>query len=95
MAQSWLITGGSSGLGLSLGRLVLAKGGIVVLTTRNVAKAQQAAPDVEKAGGHWLELSLSDPALERTIKDTVARYNVDVVVNNAGYPLVGALEDCR
>ncbi|KAI9713347.1 MAG: putative secondary metabolism biosynthetic enzyme [Chrysothrix sp. TS-e1954] len=93
MTNSWLITGGSSGLGLSLGRAVLKEGGSVVLTTRNVAKAREAASDIEKSGGQWLQVELDDPKLEQTVQDAVNRANVDVVVNNAGYPLMGPLED--
>lgn len=95
MAKSWLITGGSSGLGLSLGRVVLQKGATAVLTTRNVAKAQEAAPDIEKNGGKWLQLDYANPNAEQVVKDAVMRWDVDVVINNAAYAAVGPVEDCR
>ena len=95
MANSWLITGGSSGLGLSMGRVVLQNGKTAVLTTRNVAKAQQTAPDIEAKGGKWLQLTYDDPNVEQIVKDTVARFEIDVVVNNAGYAAIAAIEDLR
>lgn len=95
MTKSWLITGGSSGLGLSLGLAVLAKGATAVLTTRNIANARNVAPDVEKNGGHWLQLDYMDPSFDKVVKDAVARWQIDVLVNNAGYALVGGVEDCR
>ena len=95
MAKAWLVTGGSSGLGLSLGRAVLQKGGTAVLTTRNVSKAQKAAPDIEKDGGKWLQLDYANPNAEQVVKDAVEQWDIDVVVNNAAYAAVGAVEDCR
>ncbi|KAL9091957.1 MAG: hypothetical protein Q9159_001102 [Coniocarpon cinnabarinum] len=91
--SSWLITGGSSGVGLALSRAVLNKGCTAVLTSRNVAKAKESAADIEKSGGHWLQLDYSDSDLEQKVKDTVSRYKIDTLVNNAGYAAVGAVED--
>ena len=82
-------------MGLSLGRAVLQKGGSAVLTTRDVAKAQKAAPDIEENGGKWLKLDYADPNAEQVVKDAVTRWDVDVLVNNAAYAVVGAVEDCR
>lgn len=95
MVTGWLITGGSSGLGLSLGRAVLANDKTAVLTTRSIEKARSTAPDVEENGGHWLEIDFSDPKLEGIIKDAVIKYDLGVLVNNAGYSLAGPVEDCR
>ena len=95
MTKSWLITGGSSGLGLSLGRAVLEKGRTAVLTTRNISKAQHAAPDIEKNGGKWVQLDFSDENIEEYVRDAVKRWDVDVIVNNAGYAVVGPVENTR
>jgi len=94
MPPSWLVTGGSSGIGLSIGRMLLQKGGTPILTTRDVAKARVAAPDIESKGGKWLELDFADDKLEDTVRDTVVKEEIDVVVNNAAYSLVGAVEEC-
>ncbi|KAB8339183.1 hypothetical protein FH972_022118 [Carpinus fangiana] len=95
MTKAWLITGGSSGLGLSLGRAVLGKGITAVLTTRSIVQAQQAAPDIEEKGGKWLQLDFADPNLEQLVRDAVLRWDVDVIVNNAGYPMTGPVEESR
>ena len=95
MVGAWLITGGSSGLGLAIGRTILQNGVTAVLTTRNVSKAQAAAPDIEKNGGKWLQLDYGDPNFESVVKDAVNQHNVDVILNNAAYAAVGAVEDCR
>lgn len=95
MSKSWFITGGSSGIGLSLGRAVLKQGHTAVLTTRNIAKAQQAAPDIEKNGGKWVELDHADSNLEEVVKEAISSSDTDVLVNNASYALLGAVEDCK
>lgn len=95
MSMVWLITSGSSGLGLSLGRCVLDKGRTVVLTTRNLAKARATAPDIEEKGGKWLQLDFADTNVTQVVEDAVRRWEVDVLVDNAGYPLSGPIESCR
>ncbi|MGL4618356.1 MAG: oxidoreductase [Chroococcidiopsis sp.] len=87
----WLITGVSRGLGKALAQAVLDRGDIVIGTTRN----GKANLNGDTNTLHLLELELSDPA---QIKQTVdAAYQLhgrlDVVVNNAGYGLLGALEE--
>jgi NAD(P)-dependent dehydrogenase (short-subunit alcohol dehydrogenase family) len=56
---SFLITGGSSGLGLNLALAALRSGHRVMATARNPTKAKQASPEVEKLGGSWLELDVT------------------------------------
>ncbi len=90
----WLITGCSSGFGLALASAVLDRG------ERVVATARQPSSLDELAGRHpqtcrVLALDVTD--IEQ-VKETVARAaeafgRIDVVVNNAGYGLVGAFEE--
>ena len=82
-------------MGLALGRAVLAHGATAVLSTRNIAKAQSSAPDIEKDGGNWLELDHSEPNAERILEGAVLKYDIDVLVNNAAFATIGAIEDCR
>ena len=82
-------------MGLSLARVVLEKGCRAVLTTRSITKAQETAPDIEKKGGKWVQLAFSDENLEEIIKDAIKRWEVDVIVNNAGYAVVGPVENLR
>ena len=87
--QTWLITGASSGLGLALTRHVLAAGHHVVATTR------QATLSVEHPHLTVVSLDPSDrAACVRAVAAAAAvTGRVDVLVNNAGYGLVGAIEE--
>lgn len=87
--QTWLITGASSGLGLALSRQALAAGHHVVATTRQGALPFQHP--------HLTVLRL-DPADRHACRQAVEEAHasagrLDVVVNNAGYGLVGAIEE--
>ncbi|KAJ5688085.1 hypothetical protein N7536_010704 [Penicillium majusculum] len=90
---TWLITGASSGLGKSIASQALKAGYKVIATTRDVSRAEAAYPDFASKGGIWICL---DPA-QNDAYDQFAKYseeyNVDVLVNNAGYAFVGGVED--
>ena len=87
--NTWLITGASSGLGLALTERALAAGHRVVATTR-----QGALP----AQHPLLTVVRLDPADRQQCRRIVEEAqkvagSLDVVVNNAGYGLVGAAEE--
>jgi len=90
----WLITGVSNGFGRSLAEAVLARGDRVIGTVRQPGKAEAfaaLAPGrsvpclVDLADGARVASAIS-AALE-------SAGGVDVVVNNAGYGLAGAVEE--
>ena len=89
---TWLITGISRGLGRALAEAALARGDTVVGTVRG------GRPTLAEAEGlHVVPFEAEDPAAAET---TVARAfdlvgRLDVLVNNAGYGLLGAVEDAR
>lgn len=92
MTKHWFITGISRGLGLALAQAALARGDTVVGTVRS------GAPPIEEGPGklHVLTLDVTDGlAIERVVAEAFRRAEgrLDVVVNNAGYGLLGALED--
>lgn len=95
--QSWLITGASSGLGASLAIEVLRSGvKHVVGVTRNTERARTTQPEFERLGGVWLALDVTAGAeCEKIVRETVDKYDIDVLVNCAGIALLGALEDIR
>ncbi len=95
MSRVFLITGGSSGLGLTLALTALRAGHGVIATARNPAKAKQANPEVERLGGSWLALDVTHSGTESVVKKTVEDRGVNVLVNAAGYALLGAVEDMR
>ncbi|MEA1672462.1 oxidoreductase [Nitrospirillum sp. BR 11163] len=85
----WFITGVSRGFGRELARTLLDQGQVVIGTTRD---GRSDLP--EDARLHVLPLDVTDAA---QVKETVAtahalRGRLDVVVNNAGYGLLGAVE---
>jgi NAD(P)-dependent dehydrogenase (short-subunit alcohol dehydrogenase family) len=90
-ARTWLITGISRGLGRALAQAVLARGDSVVGTTRSGTCDLPPSPRL-----HVLPLDLADPeqihpAMQRA-RELCPRF--DVVVNNAAYGLLGAVEEC-
>ncbi|MEU7841187.1 oxidoreductase [Micromonospora sp. NPDC049114] len=94
MARVWLVTGCSRGLGRALAEAVLADGDRLVATARNPA---QLADLTDRYGDQVraLALDVTDPAAARTaVQGTVDAFgSLDVLVNNAGYADVAAIED--
>jgi len=89
-----LITGASTGFGRSLATEALERGHQVALAVRNpesVADIVAAHP----AKAHAIGFDLTKPAdAERAVKETVEQFGtLDVLVNNAGYGLLAALEE--
>lgn len=94
LKRNWLITGVSSGLGEALAKAVLARGEVVIGTLRQ--PGQMAAFEALAPGrAHALELDLRNfsQVLERVTEIQQQLGGVDVLVNNAGYGLAGALEE--
>jgi NAD(P)-dependent dehydrogenase (short-subunit alcohol dehydrogenase family) len=87
----WLITGISRGFGRSLADALIARGDIVIGTTRT------GTADIPQGKGrlHVLALDVTDAqAVRRTVS---AAYQlcgrIDVIVNNAGYGLLSSVEE--
>jgi NAD(P)-dependent dehydrogenase (short-subunit alcohol dehydrogenase family) len=89
-SQKWFITGASGGLGLTLTEKVLAHGHPVVAAVRRVEAMQalkQAYPDL-------LEVESVDLTDRAQVQAAAARHpDVEVVVNNAGGAVIGAMEE--
>lgn len=89
----WLITGSSAGIGTALTRYVLSKGHRVIATSRKPSKTPELVKEVESRGGHWLSLDVTSPTLEETIREAQSIHgHIDVLVNNAGYCVLGSVE---
>lgn len=96
MSQVWLITGCSSGFGADLALLALKAGHKVIATSRNPSRTPALVEQVDKLGGTWLALDICDKNLDRVFNDALSLHGrIDVLVNNAGYSLLGAVEDMR
>jgi NAD(P)-dependent dehydrogenase (short-subunit alcohol dehydrogenase family) len=89
----WFITGSSAGFGRILAETVLARGDAVVATARDpraLSDLVEKYPEAVLA----LPLDVTDARQVREAVDAaVAEGPVDVLVNNAGHGLVGALEE--
>jgi 3-oxoacyl-[acyl-carrier protein] reductase len=82
------VTGASQGIGREIARKMAAQGARVIVAARSFDKLEQLAEEIREAGGDArpLRLDLARPAdipeqLEELGED---RYQVDVLVNNAG-----------
>ena len=91
----WFITGTSSGFGRALAEVALEKGHRVVATARNTATIADLGVRWPQAA-HIVELDVtSQEQVERAVQEAVNVFGrIDVLVNNAGYGLLGAVEEC-
>jgi NAD(P)-dependent dehydrogenase (short-subunit alcohol dehydrogenase family) len=94
MTKTWLVTGGSRGLGRSIVEQALAAGNQVVATARNIASLKDIA---DRYGDQVLPFALdvTDPRqAQAAIAAAVEKFGrLDVVVNNAGYANLAAIEE--
>ncbi|KAK2740431.1 hypothetical protein FQN55_008887 [Onygenales sp. PD_40] len=96
MAESpvWFITGASSGFGTALVEAALKAGNRVIATARNPEKAAREHPQIEALGGKWLQLDVTAVDVREKVEKVVHEHGkIDVAINNAGYSLLGAIED--
>lgn len=93
-SRTWLVTGCSSGLGRALCERLLERGARVVCTARKeaaLADLKQQYPERAIV----LPLDVTDPVgVQAAVQAALSQTGgIDVLVNNAGYGLVGALEE--
>lgn len=95
MAQQkvWYVTGASQGFGLILVKKLLEQGYKVAATSRK----KQTLIDAVGQHEHFLPLQTDvadEQSVQQSVRDTVAAFGtIDAVVNNAGYGLIGTLEE--
>lgn len=91
---TWFVTGCSSGFGEALVRQLRAAGDNVIATGRNAATKLN---HLAETGATILDLDVtaSVPDIESKINEAWEIYpgGIDVVVNNAGFILSGAIEE--
>jgi NAD(P)-dependent dehydrogenase (short-subunit alcohol dehydrogenase family) len=92
MTKTWLVTGCSSGFGRAIVLEALRRGDNVVATARNVESIRSLG-----AGANFLALPLDvtrADEIEVTITRVIETFGrIDVLVNNAGFGSVGAVEE--
>lgn len=93
-SKTWFITGASSGFGNAFARYALSRGHNVVATARSADKLEQLlleAPEQVLT----LTLDVTRPGdAERAVAAAIERFGaIDVLINNAGYAIVGTVEE--
>ncbi|HEY1999290.1 oxidoreductase [Paraburkholderia sp.] len=90
----WLITGCSTGFGRELAKLVLARGWRAVVTARDPSKvADLAEGHADRALVLPLDVTRREQ-IDQAVAKTSERFGrIDVLVNNAGYGYLAAIEE--
>jgi len=90
----WFITGASKGMGLEVAKTVLAKGDKVIATSRDLREQQE---NIGSDNEHLLSLKVditNETEVKSAIESGIEKFGrIDIVLNNAGYYLVGSLEE--
>jgi short-subunit dehydrogenase len=91
MPKIIIVTGASSGLGFAMAKQLLQDGNVVYCLARRV----EMMKGLETLGGKIISLDISS---EKSIKEAIKKISkqtarIDVLINNAGYGLYGAVED--
>ncbi|ANI88544.1 short-chain dehydrogenase/reductase [Arachidicoccus ginsenosidimutans] len=91
--QVWFITGASKGFGLALTKQLLELGHKVAATSRNKESIEEQIGSSPNLLALTVDIT-NDNEVKSAIEETVKTFGkIDVAVNNAGYMLLGALEE--
>jgi NAD(P)-dependent dehydrogenase (short-subunit alcohol dehydrogenase family) len=94
MARTWLVTGAARGIGAEVVKAALEAGDNVVATARDPKKIESA---FDGGSGRLLavELDVTDPGqIDAAVDAAIEQFGgIDVLVNNAGYGLLGMFEE--
>ncbi len=86
-----LITGASSGMGKESAKALIQQGHTVYTVARRIDQMQ----DLKTLGGHPIQMDVTKASEIQNVVDTIIKQEgkIDVLWNNAGYGLYGAVED--
>jgi NAD(P)-dependent dehydrogenase (short-subunit alcohol dehydrogenase family) len=95
MSKVWFITGAGSGIGAATARAALKAGDRVIATGRNLDKVRNALSDVAGDKLAFIQLDVTNEAQAKAAVDEAMKAygRIDVLVNNAGYSLLGNFEE--
>lgn len=89
----WMITGAARGIGARIAEAALAQGDAVVATSRDAASVRKQFPDSAALLALPLDVT-SEAQAAAAVQAALVRFGrIDVLVNNAGYGLLGAVEE--
>ena len=92
MKKVWMITGTSRGLGAAIARAVIESGDTLVATARH-QDSLQSLPEKDNILKLTLDVT-NEAQAESSVHAALKKFGqIDVLVNNAGYPLVGTVEE--
>jgi len=94
MSKTWFITGASSGFGRAFAEHAIARGYNVVATARSTSRLEElVALAPERVLALALDVDRSGEA-KHAVDAAAARFGrIDVLINNAGFGMVGAVEE--
>ncbi|MDF7818680.1 oxidoreductase [Runella sp. MFBS21] len=86
-----LITGASSGMGKETAKALIQEGHTVYTVARRIDHMQ----DLKNMGGYPIQMDVTNENDIQNVVDTIIKHEskIDVLWNNAGYGLYGAVED--
>lgn len=95
MSKVWFVTGAGSGIGAGIVKAALKAGDRVVATGRNLDKVRKALRGKTEENLAFVQLDVADETQAKVaVEQAVQRFGrIDVLVNNAGYSLLGNFEE--
>lgn len=94
MEKVWFITGASSGFGAELAKAIIEKGDKVVATFRKEEQANSFSQENNHNGlGILLDVTQTEK-ISFALQKAIEKFGrIDVLINNAGYGTIGAIEE--
>ncbi|MDH2549374.1 SDR family oxidoreductase [Acinetobacter baumannii] len=95
MKRIWFVTGTTRGMGVEIVKAAIQQGDSVIATGRSLSKLKALYANLPSDQIELVELDIRDEQQVKTaVEIGLKRFGqIDVLVNNAGYPLLGRFEE--